>query len=266
MKLFIVLSITLCLITINGAFAQDVALFYDSQIITLGVNDAGGFANLIAGELGKKGISAEIVNSDGLLTYMEANPEGIMLVCQGIFPGTIFQSKGDKDPIYSWLREGGIGGFVGDYPFYYWDNTNNAPGGGGQLSVFGVTVTNSSTANVGPTELGLQYIPSLQDEWTTNRPVGLAALQNNGFEFESYADDGTNSDPVAYRTEDMLGWFINFHTSCCGVNVPANDQMAKEYAELISNRFGSERDLEAVDPVDKVSALWGQIKSGIYRF
>ena len=263
MKLFTFLSITLFLIIANSALAQDVALFYDPQIVTLGVNDPGGFANLIVEELGKKNISADIVNSDGLLEYMEANPEGIMLVCQGIFPGTVFQGKGEDDPIYSWLREGGIGGFVGDYPFYYWDNTNNAPAGGGQQSVFGVTVTNANTATVEPTALGLQYIPSLQDEWTTNRPVGLATLQNNDFEFESYADDGTNSDPVTYRTEDMLGWFINFHTSCCGVAVPANDQMAKEYAELISNRFASERDLEAVDPAGKVSALWGRLKSGI---
>jgi hypothetical protein len=263
MKLFTVLSIIFCLIIANSAPAQSVAIFFDPQLVTLGVNDAAGFANLLVDELGKKNVSAEIVDSDGLLAYMEANPEGIMLVCQGIFPGTVFQSEGDDDPIYDWLREGGIGGFVGDYPFYYWDNTNNMPGGGGQQSVFGATVTNASTANVEPTELGLQYIPSLQDQWTTNRPVGLAALQNNGFEFESYADDGNNSDPVAYRTEDMLGWFINFHTSCCGTPVPANDQMAIEYAELISNRFASERGIEAVDPAGKVSALWGRLKSGI---
>jgi hypothetical protein len=61
----------------------------------------------------------------------------------------------------------------------------------------------------------------------------------------------------------MLGWFINFHTSCCGFACPANDQMAKEYAELISNRFASERKIEAVDPAGKVSALWGRLKSGI---
>jgi hypothetical protein len=263
MKLSTFLSIALCLIIVNSAFAQDVAIFYDSALTPLNVNDPGGFANLLVDELGKRNISADIVDSDGLLEYMEANSEGIMLVCQGIFPGTVFQSKGEDDPIYFWLREGGIGGFVGDYPFYYWDSTANAPGGGGQQSVFGVTVTNGTESTVEPTPLGLQYIPSLQDEWTTNRPVGLATLQNNGFEFESYADDGSNADPIMYRTEDMLGWFVNFHTSCCGFAVPANDQMAKEYAELISNRFGSERELEAVDPADKVSALWGQIKSGI---
>jgi len=260
MKGVLLLTTILFLFLVNSVFAQDVAIMYDPALPTLGVNDAAGFAQLLVGELRAKGLSAEVVDSQGLVAYMEANPTGIMLVCQGIMPGTIFQSQGEDDLIYTWLREGGIGGFVGDYPFYYWDNTNNAPAGGGQQSVFGVTVTNANTANVSPTELGEQYIPSLQDEWTTNRPVGLSALMGGGFEFESYADDGTNADPIAYQTEDMEGWFINFHTSCCGTAIPGNDQMATEYAELIDNRFAEDLD-RAVKPNGKISTLWGRLKA-----
>jgi hypothetical protein len=261
MRIYIIV-IVLCFVLLSNALAQDVAILYDPNLPTLGVNNAPGFADLLVKELGKENIKAEIVDSDGLLAYMEANPEGIMLVCQGIFPGTIFQNEGKDDPIHSWLRGGGIGGFVGDYPFYYWDNTNNVAAGGGQQKVFGVTVTNSNVANVEPTELGLEYIPSLQKQWTTNRPVGISVLEANGFEYESYADDGTNADPIAYRTEDMEGWFINFHTSCCGTNVPPNEQMAREYAELIANRF-IDKDKLPVEPSQKVSALWGDIKRGI---
>lgn len=259
MKGVLFLTTILCLFLVSSIFAQDVAIMFDPAIQTLSVNDAAGFAQLLVGELRGKGLSAEVVDSLGLVEYMEANPTGIMLVCQGVMPGTIFQSQGEDDLIYSWLRGGGIGGFVGDYPFYYWDNTNNAPGGGGQQSVFGTTVTNGSTANVSPTELGEQYIPSLQDEWTTNRPVGIGTLQAGGFEFESYADDGINADPIAYRTADMEGWFINFHTSCCGTVVPGNDQMATEYAELINNRFAEDLD-RAVKPGGKISTLWGRLK------
>ncbi len=75
-----------------------------------------------------------------------------------------------------------------------------------------------------------------------------------------YADDGTNADPIAYRSDDMEGWFINFHTSCCGTAVPMNDQMAKEYAELIDNRFAGDID-KAVDPSAKMTTLWGQLKT-----
>ena len=82
-------------------------------------------------------------------------------------------------------------------------------------------------------------------------------LDANGFEYESYADDGSNADPIAYRTEDMKGWFINFHTSCCGTVVPPNDQMAIEYAELISNRFASGL---AVGSADKLGVTWARLK------
>ncbi len=260
MKRLLIFVTVFCFSLVSSVFAQDVAIMYDPALPVLGIGDGAGFANLLVQELEDKGLEAAVVDSDGLLAYMNANPTGIMLVSQGIMPGTIFQSKGKDDPIYNWLREGGIGGFAGDYPFYYWDNTNNAPAGGGQVSVFGRQVTNGTVANVAPTELGLLYIPSLKDEWTSNRPVGLAALTGGNFEFESYADDGTNADPIAYRSEDMEGWFINFHTSCCGTAVPMNDQMAKEYAELISNRFAGDID-KAVDPSAKMTTLWGRLKT-----
>ena len=261
MRLLMIIAAIFFLITAGGVFAQDVAIMYDPDLPTLGVKNGPGFADMLVQELESEGLDAAVVDSDELAAYMEANPTGIMLVCQGIMPATIFENKGEDDLIYSWLREGGIGGFVGDYPFYYWETTGNVAAGGGQQKIFGVTVTNSSVALVEPTELGKQYIPSLADEWTTNRPAGLAVLESGDFEYESYADDGSNADPIAYRTDDMDGWFINFHTSCCGVSVPANDQMAKEYAELISNRFADEL-TRPVDPAGKMGALWGKLKAG----
>jgi hypothetical protein len=249
--------LSLCMCFAAAAGAQDVAICYDAGLPTLGLNDAAGFAQMLVDELGSHNVSAEIVDAPGLADYMAANPEGIMLVCQGIMPGTIFQAEGEDDPIYSWLREGGIGGFVGDYPFYYWDAVANAPGGAGQVSVFGVTATNGTQSSVTPTALGAELIPSL-DDWVSNRPAGLGVLQANDFEFESYADDGSNADPIAYRTEDMKGWFINFHTSCCGTAAPPIEQMAIEYGELISNRFAVDL---PVRPAGKVSVAWGQLKS-----
>jgi len=260
MKL-IVLTIALCMLLVNLTFAQDVAIFYDASVEVLGVNDAVGFANLLVKELENKKITAEIVDSNGLAEYMKANQRGIYLITQGQTPGTIFKNQGKQDLVYSWLREGGIGGFVGDYAFYYyWDKGQRfTAAGAGQQSVFGVTVTNGTVTNVTPTELGKKYIPSLK-KWTSNRPSGLAVLQANGFEFESYADDGANADPIAYRTRDMKGWFINFHTSCCGTAVPPNEQMAKEYAELIKNRFIEEIKGKSVEKADKVSVAWGRLK------
>jgi len=262
MKL-IVLTIAFCMLLVNLTFAQNVAIFYDATVQTLGVPNAQEFANLLVEELENKKITAEIVDSDGLAEWMKNNQKGAYLVTQGCTPGTIFKNQGKKDLVYTWLREGGIGGFTGDYAFYYyWDKgARITAGGGGQQSVFGATVTNGTVSQVKPTELGKKYIPSLK-KWQSNRAAGIAVMEANGFEYESYADDGNNADPVAYRTEDMKGWFINFHTSCCGTAVPPNDQMAKEYAELIKNRFIEEIRGKSVDSTGKLSVTWGRLKSG----
>ncbi len=266
-RLFCLVSIIA--ITLSGyAFAQDVAVVYDARMengeglgIAGGAAGAKGLADLIVEKLQDKKLEAEIVDADQLVDYMDANPQGIYVLTQGNTPETIFQNKGKADLVHSWLREGGIGGFIGDYPFYYyWDfgANNRVPiTGAGQQTVFGATVTNANTAAVKPTDLGKQYIPSLKN-WTSNRPVGIGALEQNNFEFESYADNGSDADPIAYRTEDMKGWFINFHTSCCGTSIPGNEQVATEYAELISNRFA---DARPVNPADKVSTVWGRLKS-----
>lgn len=267
MKKLVSLMTIITFALVSYTSAQDVAVVYDAALENGNVLGAVGLkgkdlADLLIAELSDKNLNAEIVDANGLIEYMNANPTGIYVLTQGNTPDTIFQNKGEEDPIYSWLREGGIGGFIGDYPFYYyWDfgvSNRVTAEGAGQQKIFGVTVTNGNAVTVSPTDLGKEYIPSLKS-WLTNRPVGISVLENNNFEFESYADDGANADPVAYRTEDMKGWFINFHTSCCGTAIPPFDQIATSYAELIANRFAPES--QSVDPKRKVSVVWGELKS-----
>lgn len=262
MKKLFSFALVMVLMFMGYAFGQDVAVFYDAAVEDGGglfVPNPSGLAEMIVAELTAKRLTAEIVDSEGLMEYMEANPKGVYIITQGNTPGTIFKNRGKDDLIYTWLREGGIGGLIGDWAFYYyWDNgARVTAAGAGQRSVFGATVTNSTVAAVTPTDLGKEYIPSLK-KWTSNRPSGLAVLEQNDFEYESYGDDGTNADPIAYRTNDMEGWFINFHTSCCGTPIPPNDQIATEYAELISNRFVAAK---PVDPTGKISMVWGRLKS-----
>ena len=264
MKKLFCFACTLVLIFTGYTFGQDVAVFYDAAVENgggLAVPNPKQLAEMMVEELEAKKLTAEIVDSDGLAEYMKNNPKGIYIITQGNTPGTIFKKEGKKDLVYTWLREGGIGGFIGDYAFYYyWDKgARVTAAGAGQQSVFGATVTNGTVSAVSPTDLGKEYIPSLK-KWNSNRASGLAVLKQNDFEYESYADDGVNADPIAYRTEDMEGWFINFHTSCCGTAIPPNDQIATEYAELISNRFATAK---AVDPSGKVSVVWGRLKKSL---
>ena len=193
----------LVLVFASYALGQDVAVFYDEAVENgggLAVPNPKQLAEMIVEELEAKKLTAEIVDSDELAAYMKANPEGIYIITQGNTPGTIFKKEGKKDLVYTWLREGGIGGFIGDYAFYYyWDKgARVTAAGAGQQSVFGATVTNGTVSQVSPTDLGKELIPSLK-KWSSNRASGLAVLKGNDFEYESYADDGVNADPIAYR-------------------------------------------------------------------
>ena len=207
-RLFCIASVLV--LTFTGyTFGQDVAVFYDAAVENgngLSVPNPLQLAEMIVDELDKKKLTAEIVDSDELVEYMEANPQGIYIITQGNTPGTIFKNEGKKDLVYTWLREGGIGGFIGDYAFYYyWDKgARVTAAGAGQQSIFGATVTNGTVSAVSPTDLGKEYMPSLK-KWNSNRASGLGVLKQNDFEYESYADDGSNADPIAYRTKDMKG-------------------------------------------------------------
>ena len=116
------------------------------MVAVLAVPNPSQLAEMIVEELEDRKLTAEIVDSDELAAYMKANPKGIYIITQGNTPGTIFKKEGKKDLVYTWLRDGGIGGFIGDYAFYYyWDKgARVTAAGAGQQSVFGATVTNGT--------------------------------------------------------------------------------------------------------------------------
>ena len=250
------LILILVLLTCNCLLAQGVAIYYDPSKGTAWIDPAQ-MAPAVEKELGAKGIQCQIVNAEELVVYMNANKEGFVIMTTGMAPGEIFQNKGDQDLVNEWLTDGGVMFWTGDWPFYYWDNANNCPGGSGEVSVFGVTVTISSGPPgqaMEPTNLGMELIPSIV-EHLSSRPVSLATLDSRDFEYESYADNGSNADPIAFQSPDMEGWFVNIHTWPEEVSL---NQVALEMAELLENRFMVEQ--KAVESVGKLSTTWGGIK------
>ena len=144
--------------------------------------------------------------------------------------------------------------WTGDWPFYYWDDVANCPAAAGEVSVFGVTVTQSADGTfMEPTDTGKELIPSIV-EHLSSRPVSLATLENNRFEYESYADNGSLADPIAFQAPKMEGWFVNMHTWPDGA---ALDQAALEMAELLKNKFLVDR---AVESMGKLATTWGRIR------
>lgn len=237
----------------SNILAQEVAVYNDKE--TAWIDPAQMVASL-GKMLPKNNIPYKVVKAFELEEYMKANQTGVVIMTTGIAPSEIFKNQGDKDLVHQWLFDGGIMFWSGDWPFYYWDAPANCPAAAGELSVFGVTFTTSSGPpgqSMEPTDLGKELIPSIM-EHQSSRPVMLGTLENNKFEFESYADNGSNADPIALRASKMDGWFVNMHTWIEGISY---DQAALEIAELIGNRF---LELKAVDKMGKSSTTWGDIK------
>ena len=76
----------------------------------LAVNNPSQLAEMLVKELKSQKRTVEIVDSDGLAKYMNANPEGIYIITQGNTPGSIFKKEGKRILSIPALREGGLVG------------------------------------------------------------------------------------------------------------------------------------------------------------
>ena len=255
LRLVVVFMCFAFFIVCNSLIAQDVAIYNDKSPACI---DPAQMAPAAQKALDEKKITYEVVNAADLVTYMNANKTGVVIMATGIAPGEIFKNQGDKDLVRQWLTGGGIMLWTGDWPFYYFDAPANCPGSAGETSVFGVIVTASTgSTNMTPTDLGKKLIPSIK-EHTSQRPIMLKTLDSNKFNFESYADDGaTYADPIAIQAPKMKGWFVNMHTWPEGGDTL--DQVAKEMAEVIKNRFLVAP--KAVDKMGKLTTTWGDVKA-----
>ena len=253
LKSLLVLMCLTFLSLCSSLIAQEVAIYNDKSPAWIDP-----VAMVLAAQkaLDAKSIKNNVVNAADLVTYMNANKTGVVIMATGIAPGEIFKNQGDKDLVRQWLTGGGIMLWTGDWPFYYWDVPANCPAAAGETSVFGVVVTaGTGSTNMTPTDLGKKLIPSIK-EHTSQRPIMLKTLDSNKFNFESYADDGaTYADPIAIQAPKMKGWFVNMHT---WPENEALDQVGKEMAEVIKNRFLVAP--KAVGMIGKLTTTWGDMK------
>jgi len=247
------LSISLFLLICEVLLAQEVAVYNDKQPAWI---DPAQMVASIDKIFPKKGVPYKIVKAPELEEYMKANKTGIVIMTTGIAPGEIFKNQGNKDLVHTWLFDGGIMFWTGDWPFYYWDAPANCPGSAGEVSVFGNVITVSvASVKLEPTDIGKKLIPSIKAH-TANRPISLTTLKNNNYEYESYAEDGVNADPISLRAPKMKGWFVNIHTW------PENetyDDIATQMAELLKNKFLTAK--IAVSPIGRLTSTWGNIKT-----
>jgi hypothetical protein len=247
------MSLIIAFLACGNVWSQEVAVYYDPSKGPAWIDPAV-MAPAVEAALAAENIEGAIVNADELVTYMEANQEGIVIMTTGVAPGEIFQNKGEDDLVHTWLFDGGVMFWTGDWPFYYWDAPANNVGAAGELSVFGVTVTQGADGTaMEPTDIGMELMPSIK-EHLSSRPVSLAILESNDFEYESYADNGNLADPIAFQAPDMEGWFVNAHTWPEGETL---EQVATEMAELVKSRFLVNR---VVESIGKLATPWGSVR------
>jgi hypothetical protein len=253
-SLCLLLAVSLFSLVCGVLLAQEVAVYNDKSPAWI---DPVLMVASIDKVFPKFGVPYKVVKAPELETYMKANATGIVIIATGIAPGEIFKNQGNKDLVHTWLFDGGTLFWTGDWPFYYWDAPANCPGTAGETSVFGNIITGSAASvKLDPTDKGKQLIPSIKQH-TANRPILLATLKSNDYEYESYAEDGTNADPISLRAPKMKGWFVNMHTW------PENettDEIATQMAELLKNKFLAKK--IAVSEMGKLTSTWGNIKRG----
>lgn len=149
LRLVVVFMCLAFFIVCNSLIAQDVAIYNDKSPAWI---DPAVMVPAAQKALDAKKITCEVVNAADLVTYMNANKTGIVIMATGIAPGEIFKNQGNKDLVNQWLTGGGIMLWTGDWPFYYFDAPANCPGSAGETSVFGVIVTASTgSTNMIPT-------------------------------------------------------------------------------------------------------------------
>jgi len=172
------LLVFMCLVFFILSFnllAQDVVIYNDKSPAWI---DPAQMVPAAQKALDTMNIKNDVVNADDLVTYMNANQTGIVIIATGIAPGEIFKNQGDKDLVHKWLFDGGVMLWTGDWPFYYWDDPANCPGSAGETSVFGVIVTAGvASTKMKPTDLGKKLIPSIK-EHTSQRPIMLTVLDS----------------------------------------------------------------------------------------
>ncbi|MDO9575316.1 MAG: carboxypeptidase regulatory-like domain-containing protein [bacterium] len=229
---------------VQGSYAKDVAIYFDpnypsswSDIFETSIT-----VRLIKTilELSTE-IRPIICNASQLRSFMEQNPEGIVIITQGVAPGTIWDGKDDSF-IEKWLRNGGRMIWSSDWPFYYIghnDGSWDAIGERGSEIVFGFQPVNPTEVCVHPTQMGGKFIPTL-DEFICQRGVDITRLEECCAHYEIFGEDHKIADPVLFSPRGWNGEFVmlgmnDFYT----MDV---EQRVSWISELLISKFGKSPD------------------------
>lgn len=195
------------------------------------------------------------------VTKHTGNKQLDILILFGQFPKAIYQA-GNAQPNDSiaelFLEDGNMIINTGDYMFYVVDGAGtNAEGGlKNMMDIPGITMWDDDT-RVNVTDAGKKYLPTLKD-YATDRPFHLNELVEPWEAEVIFAVNGagTRADPVVVKDTSNDGRLVIFYQTAS----QDTDPRGKVISEFIINWMPTIAGKIAVEPREKLSTLWGQLK------
>ena len=263
-KTFILFALTA--LTLTSAFAgiDEIAIF-NANVGWTTVDAAAEATEQIVANV-KTAASVNVVDMDALAdwivkTHEDGTTDAIILF--GYLPETVYEpgnSQEDDSLIEKFINGGNIVMNAADYIFYV------TKGGGANGDKGLKTITNSNfdcwgdESPFAPTADGKKYVPSLPADYISQRPMKKSQIDaDDNWEIEiSFGSNGNdNHDPVVVKSTKHGGRFVIVRQTPAA----APDRGAV-FSEIIDNYFSTAvTGSTAVDPAEKVSTTWGNLKA-----
>jgi hypothetical protein len=129
------------------------------------------------------------------------------------------------------------------------------------LDIPGTTMWPDGHQAMKMTAAGKKFLPSLKD-YSTDRPLHVGELKGSDWEPEEvFADEGGTgkalfADPIVIINKKTQGrLYIAIQNA-----QPFDPQRAPSVIEFIQNWLGKEKQAFSVEPLNKLTTTWGQIK------
>lgn len=218
---------------------------------------------------------------NGLASWVEAHTDGggNTLILTGITPTTIYpagNAKPDGSILEEFLDAGNTIFNTGEYTFYTSegpDETNGQSALGHIVDVpeahvwmgRGPDAWQANPVEMTPTQAGKDHIPSLK-KYNTSYPLHVEDYEKSPWEVEialaENTDDDLRIDPGVILNEDTggrLGIFVQVYVG----DVPhPGVSWGEIMGEFIVNYYLPE--VLAVEPTEKLTTIWGKLKSPHY--
>jgi len=262
--------VSLCALTIaatvHAARKVDIAV-YTETVQWIAQGQAQGEADaFIAAVKGKPGIG-EVANigMKDLEGWTKAHTQkngGHMIVLYGDFPPTIYpdnNAKPDGSIAEEFLDAGNTFANSADYFFWGLNGRNKEGGLQNMMDIPGITMWGDNTA-MKRTKEGEKYAPSIPKDYTVDRPFHVDELKGDwvmeiGFGTLTGDQNANRCDPCIIYNKTTNGRLIQvFQTN--SLRYPDG----KVLAEIVLNYYLDRIGALAVDPQDKISVTWGDLK------